>query len=311
MPSQGPPPKPAPSPRLQAPGPPAFPPAKPTASLTKPAPPADARPRGGSLSGREEMPGDGRGSAVLAAQLHAGVPFRLRTPPPGGSRVHGNHHALQGRTKLAGGLVFRPDENFALYRSSQVVIERSGPQIDEHGRPQVDRSLAQRGLRRGQPAGHADRQVHPPFSGALRQGQGERYLIRCELRGKLPGRVTLELGIIHDTPAASELGDRGQFGPSVGSSGAGSSAAGRDLPKRGGGALGGPLGLLPSGQILACPVNDGQCHRTVSDRRRPVTARAGRAGQWQPMPPRSPRATVRLDAADGYRREPGVYISPA
>jgi len=45
----------------------------------------------------------------------------------------------------------------------------------------------------------------------LRQGQGERDLVGCELGGKLPGRVTIALGIIHDAAAASELGDRRQF----------------------------------------------------------------------------------------------------
>ena len=62
-----------------------------------------------------------------------------------------------------------------------------------------------------QPAGHADRQVHPPLSGALRQCESDGDLVGCELRGKLPGRVPVQLRIIHDAPAAPEFGDRGQF----------------------------------------------------------------------------------------------------
>ena len=154
-------------------------------------------------------PESGGGPAVLSGQFHAGLLLGLSAPAFGGGGIRGNHGALQRCAKLARRLLSGPDQNLPLDRPGQVVVERGRPRVDELGPPEVDRPLAQRGPRPGQPAGQADRQAHPPLSGKLRQGQGQCDLVRGELRLQLPDGVTVQFGIIHDTPAAPELGDRG------------------------------------------------------------------------------------------------------
>jgi len=74
------------------------------------------------LRSGEEVPGQLGSAALLAAQLYAGVLFRLGASPLCGRRVHGNHSALQRRSKLPGGLMSRPDQDFALHRPGLVIV---------------------------------------------------------------------------------------------------------------------------------------------------------------------------------------------
>ncbi len=104
-----------------------------------------------------------------------------------------------------------PGEDLALDGPGQVIVERGGVLVDQLGPAQVDETRAQCGERAGKPAGQADRQADPVLGGKLSHGQGECDLVGRELGFELPGRRTIQAGIVGDTAAPGYLGDRGKF----------------------------------------------------------------------------------------------------